>query len=334
MWAYTGRRLLGLIPVLLGISILVFLFLHLIPGDPAVVLLGERATPQQVEALREKLGLNEPLPTQYMLFLRNLLTGDLGTSHFNLLPIRDQLASRWPATFELALSAMLFAVIVGVPLGILAAVRKNSLWDNASTIFSLIGVSMPVFWLGLLLIYFFAVNLQWLPPSGRISIEGGNAFKAISGFFLLDALLQRRAFGDVLSHLILPALALGTIPLAILMRITRSAMLEVLSQDYVRTARAKGLAERIVIFRHALKNALLPVVTIIGLQFGTLLGGAILTETIFSWPGIGSWIYEGILNRDYPVVQGGVVFVALVFVIVNLLVDLSYALLDPRIQYR
>ncbi|ADH64352.1 binding-protein-dependent transport systems inner membrane component [Allomeiothermus silvanus DSM 9946] len=334
MWAYTGRRLLGLIPVLLGISLLVFLFLHLIPGDPAVVLLGERANPEQVESLRERLGLNQPLPTQYVLFLRDLLSGDLGTSIFNLLPIRDQLANRWPATFELALSAMLIAVILGIPLGILAAVRKNSLWDNASTIFSLIGVSMPVFWLGLLLIYLFAVNLHWLPPSGRISIEGGNAFQAISGFFLLDALLQRRAMGDVLSHLILPALTLGTIPLAILMRITRSAMLEVLSQDYVRTARAKGLAERVVIFRHALKNALLPVVTIVGLQFGTLLGGAILTETIFSWPGIGLWLYEGILNRDYPVVQGGVVFVALIFVIVNLLVDLSYALLDPRIQYR
>lgn len=334
MWAYTGRRLLGLIPVLLGISLLVFLFLHLIPGDPAVVLLGERANPEQVESLRERLGLNQPLPTQYVLFLRDLLSGDLGTSIFNLLPIRDQLVNRWPATFELALSAMLIAVIFGIPLGILAAVRKNSLWDNASTIFSLIGVSMPVFWLGLLLIYLFAVNLHWLPPSGRISIEGGNAFQAISGFFLLDALLQRRAMGDVLSHLILPALTLGTIPLAILMRITRSAMLEVLSQDYVRTARAKGLAERVVIFRHALKNALLPVVTIVGLQFGTLLGGAILTETIFSWPGIGLWLYEGILNRDYPVVQGGVVFVALIFVIVNLLVDLSYALLDPRIQYR
>lgn len=334
MWAYTGRRLLGLIPVLLGISLLVFLFLHLIPGDPAVVLLGERANPEQVESLRERLGLNQPLPTQYVLFLRDLLSGDLGTSIFNLLPIRDQLVNRWPATFELALSAMLIAVILGIPLGILAAVRKNSLWDNASTIFSLIGVSMPVFWLGLLLIYLFAVNLHWLPPSGRISIEGGNAFQAISGFFLLDALLQRRAMGDVLSHLILPALTLGTIPLAILMRITRSAMLEVLSQDYVRTALAKGLAERVVIFRHALKNALLPVVTIVGLQFGTLLGGAILTETIFSWPGIGLWLYEGILNRDYPVVQGGVVFVALIFVIVNLLVDLSYALLDPRIQYR
>ncbi|MER3553439.1 MAG: peptide ABC transporter permease [Meiothermus sp.] len=334
MWAYTARRLLGLVPVLLGISLLVFLFLHLIPGDPAVVLLGERASTEQVAALREKLGLNQPLYIQYFLFMRDLLSGDLGTSIFNLLPIRDQLAGRWPATFELALTAMLIAIIIGIPLGILAAVRKNSVADNFSTIFSLVGVSMPVFWLGLLLIYLFAVNLQWLPPSGRISVEAGANFKSITGFYVLDAIIQSRSFAEVLSHLILPALTLGTIPLAILTRITRGAMLEVLSQDYVRTARAKGLAERIVIWRHGLKNALLPVVTIIGLQFGTLLGGAILTETIFSWPGIGSWIYEGILNRDYPVVQGGVIFVALVFVVVNLLVDLSYALLDPRIQYR
>lgn len=325
---------MGIIPVLFGISLLVFLFLHLIPGDPAVVLLGERAGPEQIEALREKLGLNQPLYTQYFLFLRDLAQGNLGSSIFNLLPVRDQLGGRWPATFELALAAMLVAVAVGIPLGILAAVRKNSLVDNSSTIFSLVGVSMPVFWLGLILIYLFAVNLQWLPPSGRIGIDAGNDFKTISGFFILDSILQGRSFGEVISHLILPALTLGTIPLAILTRITRSAMLEVLSQDYVRTARAKGLNERVVIWRHALKNALLPVVTIIGLQFGTLLGGAILTETIFSWPGIGSWIYEGILNRDYPVVQGGVIFVALVFVLVNLVVDLSYALLDPRIQYR
>ncbi len=334
MGAYTARRLLGLIPVLLGISLLVFLFLHLIPGDPAVVLLGERATPEQVATLREKMGLNQPLYTQYFLFMRNLLHGDLGNSVFNLLPIREQLASRWPATFELALSSILIAVLVGIPLGILAAVRKNSVVDNFSTIFSLVGVSMPVFWLGLLLIYLFAVNLQWLPPSGRISVEAGANFKTITGFYLLDSIIQGRSLAEVAAHLILPALTLGTIPLAILTRITRGAMLEVLSQDYVRTARAKGLGERVVIWRHALKNALLPVVTIIGLQFGTLLGGAILTETIFSWPGIGSWIYEGILNRDYPVVQGGVIFVALVFVVVNLVVDLSYALLDPRIQYR
>lgn len=334
MWAYTARRLLGIIPVLFGISLLVFLFLHLIPGDPAVVMLGERAEPERIAALREKLGLERPLWEQYLFFVGNLLQGDLGTSIFNQLTIKEQLARRWPATFELAIAATLFAVIIGIPFGILAAIRKNSLIDNLATSFSLLGVSLPVFWLGLLLVYLFAVNLQWLPAGGRLSIDVDALFKPITGFYVLDALFQPQTFWDVAKHLILPAITLGTIPLAILTRITRSAMLEVLSLDYVRTARAKGLSERVVIWRHAFKNALLPVVTIIGLQFGTLLGGAILTETIFSWPGIGSWIYEGILNRDYPVVQGGVIFVALVFVIVNLVVDLSYALLDPRIQYR
>lgn len=334
MWAYTARRLLGIIPVLFGISLLVFLFLHLIPGDPAVVMLGERAEPERIAALRSKLGLERPLWEQYLFFVGNLLQGDLGTSIFNQLTIKEQLARRWPATFELAIAATLFAVIIGIPFGILAAVRKNTIVDNLATSFSLLGVSLPVFWLGLLLVYLFAVNLQWLPAGGRLSIDVDALFQPITGFYVLDALAQPQTFWDVAKHLILPAITLGTIPLAILTRITRSAMLEVLSQDYVRTARAKGLTERRVIWRHAFKNALLPVVTIIGLQFGTLLGGAILTETIFSWPGIGSWIYEGILNRDYPVVQGGVIFVALVFVIVNLVVDLSYALLDPRIQYR
>lgn len=334
MWAYTARRLLGIIPVLFGISLLVFLFLHLIPGDPAVVMLGERAEPERIAALRSKLGLERPLWEQYLFFVGNLLQGDLGTSIFNQLTIKEQLARRWPATFELATAATLFAVIIGIPFGILAAVRKNTIVDNLATSFSLLGVSLPVFWLGLLLVYLFAVNLQWLPAGGRLSIDVDALFQPITGFYVLDALAQPQTFWDVAKHLILPAITLGTIPLAILTRITRSAMLEVLSQDYVRTARAKGLTERRVIWRHAFKNALLPVVTIIGLQFVTLLGGAILTETIFSWPGIGNWIYEGILNRDYPVVQGGVIFVALVFVIVNLVVDLSYALLDPRIQYR
>lgn len=297
-------------------------------------MLGERAEPERIAALREKLGLERPLWEQYLFFVGNLLQGDLGTSIFNQLTIKEQLARRWPATFELAIAATLFAVILGIPFGILAAVRKNSIVDNLATSFSLLGVSLPVFWLGLLLVYLFAVNLQWLPAGGRLSTDVDALFKPITGFYVLDALLQPQTFWDVARHLILPAITLGTIPLAILTRITRSAMLEVLSQDYVRTARAKGLNERVVIWRHAFKNALLPVVTIIGLQFGTLLGGAILTETIFSWPGIGSWVYEGILNRDYPVVQGGVIFVALVFVIVNLVVDLSYALLDPRIQYR
>jgi len=336
MGRYILRRLLNLIPVLLGITLLVFLFLHLIPGDPAVVMLGDRATPDQVAALRERMGLNEPLPLQYLAFLGNLLQFDLGRSIFTGVPIIREIAIRWPATFELSVAAMLIALVLGVPAGVLAAVRKNSWLDNLTMSGSLIGVSMPVYWLGLLLVYLFAVNLRWLPPSGRISVHAGLSFEPITGFYLFDTLIQGdfAAFQDVLAHLALPALTLSTIPLAILARITRSAMLEVLSQDYIRTARAKGLLELRVIFKHALKNAMLPVITIIGLEFGTLLGGAILTETIFAWPGIGKWIYEGILTRDYPVVQGGVIFVATAFVLINLLVDLSYALLDPRIQYK
>ncbi|ADW21135.1 MULTISPECIES: ABC transporter permease [Thermus] len=336
MWSYVLRRLLGLVPVLFGITLLVFLFLQLIPGDPAQAILGERGTPEQLAALREKLGLNKPLYVQYLTFVKNILTGDLGTSAVSTIPVAEELKRRWPATFELALAATLVAVIFGIPVGILAAVRKNSLLDTLSMSLSLVGVSMPVFWLGLLLVYLFAVNLHWLPTGGRLSTDLAIDFRPITGFLVLDGMLALKpeVLMDALRHLILPALTLGTIPLAILTRITRSAMLEVLSQDYVRTARAKGLAERQVILKHALKNALLPVVTIVGLQFGTLLGGAILTETIFSWPGIGSYIYEGILNRDYPVVQAGVLVVATVFVLVNLLVDLSYALLDPRIQYR
>jgi peptide/nickel transport system permease protein len=325
-----------LIPVLLGITLLVFAFLHLIPGDPATVMAGERATPEQVAAIREQLGLNKPLPLQYVSFIWNLIRLNLGTSIISGVSIADEIKLRWPATFELSVAAMLIATIIGIPAGVLAAVRRNSAIDNLTMSGSLLGVSLPVYWLGLLLVYLFAVNLNWLPPSGRLSVDAGLTFKPITGFYVLDSLLQLKfkALTDVLEHLVLPALTLSSIPLAIMARITRSAMLEVLSQDYIRTARAKGLLERWVIFKHALKNALLPVVTIIGLQFGKLLGGAILTETIFSWPGIGSWIYEGILNRDYPVVQGGVVFVAIAFVLINLLVDLSYAFLDPRIQYQ
>ena len=336
MGRYILKRLLNLIPVLLGITLLVFILLHLIPGDPAQILAGTRATPEIVEGIRDQLGLNKPLPVQYLLFLGNLLRFNLGNSIMSGASIIQEIAIRWPATFELSLAAMLIALILGIPAGVLAAVRKNSAIDNLTMSGSLVGVSMPVFWLGLLLIYLFAVNLQWLPPGLRMSQEVASSFKPLTGFYVFDALLQLNwnALKDVLAHLVLPALTLSTIPLAIIARITRSAMLEVLSQDYIRTARAKGVLERWVIFKHALKNALLPVVTIIGLQFGTLLSGAILTETIFSWPGIGFWIYDGILNRDYPVVQGGVIFVSISFVLINLLVDISYAFLDPRIQYR
>ncbi|MEL6261364.1 MAG: ABC transporter permease [Cyanobacteria bacterium J06626_6] len=336
MGRYILGRLLQLIPVLLGISLLVFAFLHLIPGDPAVTMLGDRATPEALEVLRDRMGLNEPLPLQYLTFLGNLLQFDLGTSIFTGVPILEEIKTRWPATFELSLVAMLIALLVGIPAGVVAAVKKNSIVDNLFMSGSLLGVSMPVYWLGLLLVYLFAVNLQWLPPSGRIGVNVAFGFRPITGFFILDAVLQGnfKALGDIVAHLILPAVTLSTIPLAIIARITRSAMLEVLSQDYIRTARSKGLKELRVIGKHALKNAMLPVITIVGLEFGTLLGGAILTETIFSWPGIGSWIYGGILQRDYPIVQGGVVFVAFVFVLINLLVDISYAFLDPRIQYR
>lgn len=336
MGRYIFHRILNLIPVLLGITVLVFLFLHLIPGDPAVVLLGSRATPDQIAALRDRMGLNEPLFLQYFKFLGHLLKLDLGQSIFTGFPIVEEVKIRWPATFELSVAAMLIAIAFGIPSGVLAAIRRNSLLDNALMTGSLLGVSVPVYWLGLLLVYLFAVNLHWLPPGDRISIEAGAQFQPITGFFVVDAILQGNigALKDILAHLALPALTLSTIPLAILARITRSAMLDVLSQDYIRTARAKGLREFWVIGKHALKNAMLPVVTIVGLEFGTLLGGAILTETIFSWPGIGKWIYDGILARDYPVVQGGIIVVAITFVVINLLVDLSYALLDPRVQFK
>ncbi|MEG4943465.1 ABC transporter permease [Microcoleus sp. F4-D5] len=336
MAKYILKRLLGLLPVLFGITLLVFIFLHLIPGDPATVLLGERGTPEQVEMLRARLGLNQPLPLQYLAFLWSLIRFDLGNSIISGIPIIDEITSRWPATFELSVVAMLVALVIGIPAGIVGAVRKNSWLDNLAMSGSLIGVSLPVYWLGLMLIYLFAVYLKWLPPSGRISVDLGFGFKSITGVYVLDALLRLdlAALRDAIAHLILPALTLGTIPLAIIARITRSAMLEVLSQDYIRTARAKGLPEYWVILKHALKNAFLPIVTTIGLQFGTLLSGAILTETIFSWPGIGSWIYTGILTRDYPIVQGGVIFVSVTFVLINLAVDISYAFFDPRIQYR
>ncbi|MBD2079057.1 ABC transporter permease [Leptolyngbya sp. FACHB-17] len=335
MSQYILRRLLGLVPVLFGITLAVFLLLRLIPGDPAIVLAGERATPEQIAALQTQLGLDRPLWLQYFAFVGNLLQLKLGNSILSGIPVIDEIRSRWAATFELSIAAILVAIVLGIPAGIIAAVQKNRWQDQVTIAGSLLGVSLPVYWLGLLLIYLFSITLRWLPPSGRISVETGFNFQPITGFYLLDTVLRLNAPAliDVIAHLILPALTLGTIPLAIVARITRSAMLDVLSQDYIRTAKAKGLSNYLVILRHALKNALLPINTTIGLQFGTLLGGAILTETIFSWSGIGSWIYEGILARDYPVVQGGVVFVAIVFVLINLVVDLSYALIDPRVRY-
>ncbi|NJK45606.1 MAG: ABC transporter permease [Pleurocapsa sp. SU_196_0] len=336
MGAYLLRRLFGLIPVLIGVSILVFAFVRAIPGDPARVMLGERATEESVRRIREDLGLNRPLPEQYLKFVGNLLRGDLGTSIFSQIPIKNDIQRRFPATLELSIAAMLFATTFGVLLGVVAAIRRNSSVDNLTMAVALVGVSMPVFWLGMILKYIFSIQTKVFPPSARISDLLTFTFVPITNLLVLDGILRFNpaVVWDALLHLVMPAVALGTIPMAIIARMTRSSMVEVLSQDYVRTARAKGLVQRSVIWKHALRNAMLPVITVIGLSFGTLLSGAVLTETIFAWSGIGSWIYEGIFQRDYPVVQSGVLLVSLVFVLVNLIVDVSYAAFDPRIQYR
>jgi peptide/nickel transport system permease protein len=336
MTSYLIRRLFGLIPVLLGISILVFAFVRAIPGDPARVMLGERATEEAVQQIREDMGLNRPLLEQYLKYMGGILRGDLGTSIFSQIPVADDMKRRFPATLELSLAAMLFALLVGVPLGILAAVQRNSAVDNVAMAVALIGVSMPVFWLGMILKFIFSISTKVFPPSARISDLLSFSFEPITNMYILDGLLRLNfvVVWDAMLHLVMPAVALGTIPMAIIARMTRSSMVEVLSQDYVRTAKAKGLVQRTVVWKHALRNAMLPVITVVGLSFGGLLSGAVLTETIFSWSGIGSWIYEGIFQRDYPVIQSGVLLVSLVFVLVNLIVDLSYAFFDPRIQYR
>lgn len=346
MTSYAIRRLLGLIPVLFGVSFIVFMMLRLIPGDPAIIILGERSTPEQQQALREQLGLNKPLffnfsgegdvlDTQYFIFMGDLLQGDLGRSILRRTSVSEELMTFFPATVELSLTALAIATFVGIVTGVISATRRGSLFDAGSMGVALVGVSMPIFWLGLMLQYLFAVRLGILPISQRVDQDLVRGFQQITGLYTIDGLLAGRPAITLsaLKHLILPAITLSTVPLAIIARMTRSAMLEVLNNDYIRTARSKGLRDRVVIVRHALKNALLPVVTVVGLQLGLLLAGAILTETVFDWPGIGTWILNGIEDRDYPVVQGGVMFVSLVFVLVNLLVDLSYAWLDPRIRY-
>lgn len=349
MTRYVVRRIVSVIPTLLGVTFIIFMFLRLIPGDPAVAMLGEHAGQENVERIREQLGLNRPefldrealqrgdvkgfFDSQYIRFLGRLLRGDLGNSIHRRIPIADELRLRFPATVELALLSMLIAIIVGVPVGIASAARRNSLLDGVSMIGSLIGVSMPIFWLGLMEIMLFAVFLGWFPIGGRLDL--GIDLEPVTHLVLLDSIIagNGEALVDAVKHLAMPAIALATIPMAIIARMTRSSMLDVLQEDYIRTAHAKGLRERVVLFRHALKNAFLPVITIIGIQTGSLLAGAVLTETIFAWPGIGKWLYDAILARDYPIVQGGTLLITLVIVLANLLVDLSYAFLDPRIQY-
>jgi peptide/nickel transport system permease protein len=333
MFRYIIKRFLTIVPVLLGVSILVFGFIRLIPGDPATVMLGERATPESVARVREQLGLDKPIYEQYLLYLSKALRGDLGASVLRQEPVTREIVRRFPATIELSFGAISVALMIGIPAGIISAVRRHSWFDSLSMLLALTGVSMPIFWLGIMLTLLFAVILHLLPTSGRLDAD--TEFTTITNLLLFDSLLQGNpdVFFEALRHLILPAIALGTIPMAIIARMTRSAMLEVLSQDYIRTAHAKGLHERAVVIQHALRNALLPVITVVGLQVGILLSGAILTETIFSWPGIGRWLVEAIYARDYPIVQGVTLFIAIIFVLTNLTVDVLYAWADPRIKF-
>ena len=332
MLAYIIRRILILIPTLLGVSVIVFLMLRLTPGDPAELMLGERATEKALHEIREHLGLNEPLHVQYGMFLKRLMKGDLGETIWSRQKVWIEVKERFPATIELSVAALFISCFFGVIFGIISATRQYSIFDYLSMLGALIGVSMPIFWLGLVFMLIFSVNLGWLPLSGRLSI--GVDLEVITNFYILDAVLTKNwvALKDVLWHIIMPAVTLSTIPMAIVARMTRSSMLEVLRQDYIKTAKAKGLSQFIVTFKHALRNALIPVVTTIGLQFGVALGGAILTETIFAWPGVGKWMFDAVMRRDYMVIQGGTLVIAAVFVVINLMVDVLYAVINPRIS--
>jgi peptide/nickel transport system permease protein len=333
MLSYTIKRILTLVPVLLGLSLIVFLMIRAIPGNPAQTILGQLATQEAVAELTKQLGLDQPWYTQYIQYIGDLITGDLGESIRTKSPISEEILPYLAATVELAFCAMIIAIFIGVNAGIVSAWFQNSWFDYIAMVLALIGVSMPIFWLGLMEQWVFAINLEWLPTSGREDVR--NPVTALTNIYILDTLLQGRTdqFWDCLKHLILPSLALSTIPMAIIARITRSTMLEVMKSDFIRTARAKGLRMFWVVYKHALKNAIIPVLTVIGLQTGLLLGGAILTETIFSWPGIGRYIYEAINYRDYPVIQSGILVIALIFVTINLIVDLLYAFVDPRIKF-
>lgn len=304
MAKFIGKRLLMLIPVLIGVSLIVFTLMQLSPGDPAMIILGAQAAPEDIAILREEMGLNDPLIVQFFRFLLGMFTLDFGTSYKDGMPVLTKLLEALPYTAQLTFSAVLLALLIGIPAGIISATKQYSIFDRIASVLALIGFSTPNFWLSIMLILVFSVNLQWLPVSGTGS----------------------------LLHLVLPSIALGVQSAAVFTRMTRSSMLEVLNMDYIRTARAKGLSERVVILKHALKNALIPVITVVGLQIGLLFGGAILTETVFAWPGIGRLMIDSIRAKDTPVVQGGVIFTASIFVFINLLVDILYAYVDPRVK--
>lgn len=332
MLAYIIRRIFIMIPTLLGMSVIVFFMLHLTPGDPAELLMGERASEEALQDIREHLGLNKPVYVQYGIFLKQLLQGDLGETIWTRQKVWIEVKQRFPATIELSVVALFISCVLGMLLGIISATKQYSIFDYLSMLGALIGVSMPIFWLGLVFMLIFSLNLGWLPMSGRLSI--GIDLETITNFYVLDAILTGNweAFRDALWHIIMPAFTLSTIPTAIIARMTRSSMLEVLRQDYIKTAKAKGLSQFKVVFKHALRNALIPVVTTIGLQFGVLLCGAILTETIFAWPGVGKWIYDAVMQRDYMVIRGGTLFLASIFIVINLCVDVLYAVINPRIK--
>ncbi len=332
MLAYIIRRVFILVPTLLGVSLIVFFMLRLTPGDPAELMLGERATEESLHEVREHLGLNEPLHVQYGLFMGRLMKGDLGETVFTRQKVWTEIKHRFPATLELSVCALFISIVVGVVLGIISATKQYSMFDYLSMLGALTGVSMPIFWLGLVLMLIFSVNLGWLPISGRLSVMID--LDVVTNFYVIDSIITKNwvALKDSIWHLIMPAVTLSTIPTAIIARMTRSSMLEVLRQDYIKTAKAKGLSNFKVVYKHALRNALIPVVTTIGLQFGVLLSGAILTETIFAWPGVGKWMYDGVMQRDYMVIQGGTLVIATIFILINLFVDLLYAVINPKIS--
>lgn len=334
MFQFILRRVGMVIPTFIGVSILTFSLIHFIPGDPVTVMGGERGfSAEQRAEIEAMMGLDKPLFQQYLLYAGNILQGDLGTSFITREAVMDEFLTLFPATIELSFFAALFSICVGLPLGIIAAVKRGSFFDHTVMTVSLTGYSMPIFWWGLLLILFMSIQLGITPVSGRIDVLYW--VDEVTGFMIIDAWLsgEEGAVGSALSHLVLPSIVLGTIPMAVIARMTRSSMLEVLGEDYIRTARAKGLSPYRVVLKHALRNALIPVVTVIGLQMGTLLSGAILTETIFAWPGIGKWLIEAIGRRDYPVVQGGLLMIATIIIFVNLLVDLTYGIINPRVRH-
>lgn len=335
MLRFFFTRLSLIIPTFFGMTLLAFFLIRMVPGDPIETLAGERGIDDvRHAALLKEYGLDRPVMVQYGIYIGRVLQGDLGKSIITQTPVLSEFAALFPATIELALCAILFALILGIPAGIIAAVKRNSLLDHGVMGVSLTGYSMPIFWWGLLLILLFSVQLDLTPVSGRIAVQ--YFIEPVTGFLLVDTLLSgdTGAFGSAVSHLILPTIVLGTNPLAVIARMTRSAMLEVLGEDYIRTARAKGLSNLRVVAVHALRNALIPVITVIGLQVGVLFTGAILTETIFSWPGVGKWLIEAISRRDYPVLQGGMLLLGAVVMAVNLLVDLAYGIINPRIRHQ